>query len=101
MDDYNPRFGEAFYDGGWMAGIDQDALLRQISCPVVYLKASTNYGEDGVLYAATSDADAHRIQQTIQRCETIEIKSGHDIHVEHPDVFAAAVDQAADSSKSR
>ena len=95
MDDYDPRFGEAFYDGSWMAGIDQDALLRQIKCPVVYLKALTNYGEDGVLYAATTDADAKRIQQTIPRCETTEIKSGHDIHVEHPDVFVSAVDQAA------
>jgi hypothetical protein len=38
-----------------MAGIDQEAMLRQIECPVVYLKASTNYGDDGVLYAATTD----------------------------------------------
>ena len=100
MDDYDPRFGEAFYDGGWMAGVDQDALLRKIKCPVVYLKASTNYGEDGVLYAATTDADAVRIQQTIPHCETIEIKSGHDIHVEHPDVFVDAVDQAMNSPRS-
>ena len=94
MDDFDPRFAETFYNGSWMAGIDQEALLRQIECPVVYLKATTNYGEDGVLYAATTDDDAARIQQTIPRCATTEIKSGHDIHVEHPDVFVAAIDQA-------
>ena len=94
MDDYDPRFGEAFYDGSWMVGIDQESVLRNIECPVVYLKASTNYGDDGVLYAATTDEDAARIEKTIPHCETIEIKSGHDIHVEHPDVFIEAIDQA-------
>ena len=95
MDDWDPRFGDAFYDGSWMAGIDQEAMLRQISCPVVFLKASTNYGEDGVLYAATTDDDAARIQKTIPNCTTTELKSGHDIHYEHPDVFVKAVDQVA------
>jgi len=95
MDDWDPRFGEAFYDGSWMAGIDQQAILQQIECPVVYLKASTNYGDDGVLYAATTDEDAARIQATVPYCEAIEIKSGHDIHYEHPDVFVKAIDQAA------
>ena len=94
MDDWDPRFGEAFFDGSWMANIDQEALLRQIECPVVYLKAATNYGDDGVLYAATTDDDAARIQETIPTCQTTAIKSGHDIHVEHPDVFIDAVDRA-------
>ena len=94
MDDWDPRFGEAFFDGSWMANIDQEALLRQIECPVVYLKAATNYGDDGVLYAATTDDDAARIQETIPNCQTTVIKSGHDIHVEHPDVFIDAVDRA-------
>ena len=98
MNDYDPRFGDAFYDGSWMAGIDQEAMLGEIECPVVYVKATTDYGKDGVLYAATTDDDAARIQQTIPNCETVELKSGHDIHVEHPDVFIAAVDQAADEA---
>ena len=95
MDDWDPRFGDSFYDGSWMAGIDQEETLRQISCPVIYVKASTNYGDDGVLYAATTDEDAQRIQQTIPNCRTVELESGHDIHVEHPDVFVSAVDEAA------
>ena len=98
MDEWDPRFGDAFYDGSWMAGIDQEAMLRQIACPVVYLKASTDYGDDGVLYAATTDADAARIQETIPDCQTTELKSGHDIHYEHPDVFIGAVDQVVSIS---
>ena len=101
MDDFDARFGNTFYDGSWMEAIDQEAMLRSIECPVVYLKASTNYGADGVLYAATTDADAERIAQVIPQCETVELKSGHDIHYEHPDVFIGAVDRAAELAASR
>lgn len=91
MDDYDPRFGEAFYNGSWMAGINQEALLRAIECPVSYVKAVTRYGDDGVLYAATSDDDAARVRNCLAECEFIEIDSGHDIHVERPDVFIGAI----------
>ncbi len=96
MDDYDPRFGDAFYDGSWMAGIDQEKLLRTIECPTVYLKATTRYGDDGVLYAATTDDDAARVCTCLATCEYVEIDSGHDIHVEHAKEFVAAIDQAAD-----
>ncbi len=91
MDDYDPRFGEAFYDGSWMAGIDQEAMLRAISCPVVYLKAITRYGDDGVLYAATTDEGASRVRECLATCEYAEFDSGHDIHVERPKDFVDAV----------
>jgi len=95
MDDYDPRFGETFYDGSWMAGIDQEAMLRAIACPVGYLKASTRYGEDGVLYAATTDEDAARVRGCLVDCAYTEIDSGHDIHAERPDAFIDAIEQAA------
>ena len=98
MNDKDPHFGDTFYDGSWMVGIDQEAMLKQIACPTVYLKAATNYGEDGVLYAATTDDDAARVVATIPNCEKTELKSGHDIHYEHPDVFIGAVDQASAAS---
>ena len=95
MDDYDPRFGDAFYDGSWMAGIDQETMLRSITCPVAYVKAITRYGDDGVLYAATTDDDAARVVRCLEDCTFTEIDSGHDIHVEHPDVFIKAVDQVS------
>ena len=48
----------------------------------------------GVLYAATTDEDAARIQATIPKCTTIELESGRDIHVERPDIFVEAISQA-------
>lgn len=93
-DDFDPRFSEAFYQGTWLEGVNQAQMLASIACPTVYLKASTNYGEDGVLYAANTDEDAARVQELIPTCETLRIESGHDIHYEQPKAFVAAIDQA-------
>lgn len=93
VDGYDLKFGETFYDGSWMSGIDQAAMLKSIKCPAIYLKAATNYGKDGVLYAANSDEDAKRVKEYVPDCETITVKSGHDIHYEHPDVFVSACEK--------
>ncbi len=93
VDEYDLQFGEAFYDGSWMKGVDQETMLKNIECPTIYLKAATSYGKDGVLYAANSDADAEKVQECISGCETITIKSGHGIHCEHPDVFISACEK--------
>ena len=91
-DDFDVRFSEAFYDGSWFDGIDQADLLSRIACPVVYLKAKTNYGEKGILLAANSDEDAARVQRLVKRCETTVVELGHDIHYEKPRTFVEAVD---------
>ncbi|MBO4365886.1 MAG: alpha/beta hydrolase [Eggerthellaceae bacterium] len=95
MNDYDAKFGDAFYDGSWMSGIDQESMLQQIQCPVVYLKTTTRYGDDGVLYAATTDEDAEHVCTCLSDCTFTEIDSGHDIHVERPSDFIQAVDEAA------
>ena len=95
MNQYDPKFGDAFYDGTWMEGIDQAAMLKAIECPAVFVKATTNYGNDGVLYAATSDEDAQRVLDCVSECSFTKIDSGHDIHYEHPNAFVAAIDEVA------
>lgn len=94
-DDFDPLFSETFYDGTWLAGVDQADMLARITCPTVYLKAATNYGADGLLYAANSDEDAARVQKLVADCETSIVKSGHDIHYEHPREFVDAVARVA------
>ena len=94
-DDFDVRFAETFHDGLWFAGVDQADLLSRIACPTVYLKAKTNYGEDGLLLAASSDEDAARVQELIGACETIVVESGHDIHYDHPEAFVEAMDRVA------
>ena len=92
-DDFDVRFSETFYDGTWFDGVDQADVLGRIACPTVYLKAQTNYGEDGTLFAANSDEDAARVQQLVANCETVVVESGHDIHYEHGDAFIDALDE--------
>jgi pimeloyl-ACP methyl ester carboxylesterase len=86
-DEYDLLFGEAFYDGTWMAGVDQAEMLGRIQCPTIYLKANTKYGDDGMVWGANSDEDAQKVEGSIASCQTKRIESGHDIHVEHPDTF--------------
>lgn len=95
MDDFDPAFGDSFYTGSFFDGADQAQILAGVECPAIYLKAETDYGDDGVLYAANTDEDAERMRRTVPDCEMRTIKSGHDIHVEHPDFFISAIDDAA------
>lgn len=86
-DDFDLDFAETFYTGSWLKGIDQEKTLSNINCPSVYIKAATSYGKDGVLYAANSDEDAEKVHRLIKGNEMKTIKSGHDIHFEHPKEF--------------
>jgi len=54
---------------------------------VMTSEATTQYGEDEVLYAANNDEDAEKVHSLMKGNEMITIKSGHDIHFEHPDEF--------------
>jgi pimeloyl-ACP methyl ester carboxylesterase len=87
LDDFDLDFSETFYTGLWFEGFEQEETLSKINCPSVYIKAATQYGKDGVLYAANSDEDAEKVHSLIKGNEMITIKSGHDIHFEHPDEF--------------
>lgn len=91
LDNFDLEFSETFYNGTWMEGFDQEATLANIKCPSVYIKAETAYGEDGVLYAANTDEDTAKVHSLIEGNEMITIKSGHDIHFEHPDVFTKII----------
>jgi hypothetical protein len=73
-----------------MKDADQENILKNIKCPVIYLKANSQYGKDRVLYTANTDDDANRVQNLIGNRERFNIKSGHDIYFEHPDVFISA-----------
>lgn len=47
MNRYDPRFGEAFYEDSFHAGILHEDLLRGIRCRTLFLKAKTQVGETG------------------------------------------------------
>lgn len=88
-DAYDYAFSETFYDGSWFAGVSQEKMLQNIQCPCIYIKAKTDYGEDGVLYAANEEEDAERVVDLVENCERIDTAtSDHDIHFIYSDQFA-------------
>lgn len=93
MKEYDLRFGDHFYDYSWHAGISHDKLLEDIKVPAIFIHCIDQYSEDGILMAATSNEQARRAVSLINNCQLVELKSGHDVHREHPDVFIDAVEK--------
>ncbi len=91
MDKFDYQFSESFFTGKWFDGVSQEEMLKQVQCPVVYLKAKTKYGKDNVLWAANSEESADKMIQLIKKVKRLNVKSGHDIHFEKPKYFIKAV----------
>ncbi len=91
MDKFDDQFAESFYTGEWFEGVSQDEILKFIQCPVVYLKAKTKYGKDGVLWAANSDESADRVMSFLKNGKRKVVRCGHDIHFEKPRHFIKAL----------
>ena len=96
---YDLRFGETFYDFSWFAGFNQVETLKAVRCPSIILHAAhpSNmrgyYDDRGVLLGAMDDRDASRVHSLLSRNTLVDnVKSGHDIHSEQPEVFIKAVD---------
>jgi pimeloyl-ACP methyl ester carboxylesterase len=87
MNGFDLEFADTFYTGSWFEGLDQAEALSKVNCPSVYIKAETQYGKDGVLYAANTDDDAAKVNSLLKDNEVITIKSGHDVHYEHSKEF--------------
>lgn len=81
VDEYDLAFAEAFYNGTWLAGVSQEDILKGVHCPCTYIKANTDYGDDGVLYAANDEDDAAKVASLIDGCKVTRTPtSDHDIH---------------------
>ena len=87
MDDYDPQFGNLFYNGRWFEGFDPSETLSKIACPSVLIHASFQYDENGVLLGAMSDEDADRAHKLIKNNTLVNIVSGHNVHFEEPAAF--------------
>lgn len=98
MNDYDPRFGEAFYTDRFHAGIDHEDLLRGIRCRTLFLKAKTVTAPDGLLLAALSEEDLRRVLALVPGCDLVRFDCGHAIHIEEPKAFLAAVRTMADAT---
>lgn len=88
LPEFDLNFSEAFYDGTFFEGISQEEILKGIKCPTLYMKAATQYGEDGVLYAANTDEDAEKVMELLPHAKMVtRDKPDHDIHFSDKNFF--------------
>ncbi len=91
MNQYDPRFGEAFYNDSFHQGILHEDILKKIKCTTVFMKAKTNISDDGLLMAALSDDDVNRVAELIEQCTVVNFDCGHGIHIEKPKEFIKCI----------
>lgn len=89
---YDPRFGEAFYDGTWNEGFDHAEALQKIQCPTLLIQANFGYLQDGTLDGAMSKEQADRAVSLIKNCKYVKVDSGHVTNLEVPDQFIELVE---------
>jgi pimeloyl-ACP methyl ester carboxylesterase len=87
LDNYDPRFGETFYDASWNENYDHAETLAKITCPSVLIHTNWSYDSDGILLAAMSGEDAQKAHELIPDNVLINVDSGHDVHFEKPKEF--------------
>lgn len=80
MNQYDPRFGEAFYDDSFHSGIPHEELLKKIRCKTVFMKAKTETDDAGILRAALNEEDVQRVAELIPDCTVERFACGHGIH---------------------
>lgn len=93
MNNYDPLFGEAFFDDSFHSGIPHEEILGNIKCRTVFMKAQTNVSEDGILMAALNEEDLERVMELVADCQTVRFDCGHGIHTESPDKFVECMRQ--------
>ncbi|MCA9954238.1 MAG: alpha/beta hydrolase [Anaerolineales bacterium] len=87
LNNYDPRFGQAFYDGSWNNNFDQAEALARISVPAVLIHTNWQYDADGILMAAMDDKDAEQARSLIPNVQFYKVDSGHGFHFEKPGDF--------------
>ncbi len=88
---YDLHFGVGFTDDAWFAGFDQAETLRRVSCPTVFVKATTRHDQQGNLLAALSDEDVARVAELLPDNEIVRVRSSHDVHFAQTAEYTAAL----------
>lgn len=93
MNEYDPYFGENFYNDSFNANVDYDDVLQNIKCPTLIMKAKTTIGENGLLQGAMSDEDLKKSLELISDSSVKYFDCGHGIHIEKPKQFIQSLER--------
>lgn len=92
LDQYDPRFGAAFYEGTWNQGFDHAEALRKITCPTLLLQANSAILPDGTLDGAMSKADADHAMSLLRHGQYLKVDASHVINLDKPDIFISTLE---------
>ena len=87
IQNYDPYFGETFYNDSFNANVDYNELLSNIKCDTTFMKAKTTIGEDGLIQGALTDDDLEQVKSLITNIDIEQFDCGHGIHIEEPKQF--------------
>lgn len=91
LQNYDPYFGESFYNDSFNANVDYNELLSNIKCETLFMKAKTIVGDDGLIQGALTDEDLERVSKLISTMNIEKFDCGHGIHAEKPTQFVKAL----------
>lgn len=87
MNNYDPMFGTKFFDDSFHSGIPHEDILKKIKCRTIFMKAQTNFSDDGILLAALNEDDLEKLSKLIADLQIVRFDCGHGIHIEKPKEF--------------
>ena len=87
LNNYDPYFGETFFNDSFNANVDYNKLLSNIKCKTLFLKAKTTIGENGLIQGALTEEDLEKVKSLIKNINIEYYDCGHGIHFEKPKQF--------------
>lgn len=91
MNEYDPYFGESFYNDSFNANVDYENLLSNIKCNTLFMKANTTIGQDGLIQGALTDEDLKKVTELISNIKVEYFDCGHGIHNEKSKEFINSI----------
>ena len=91
MEQYDPYFGENFYNDTFNCNINYSKLLSEIDCRTLFMKANTKIGDDGIIMGALTDEDLQQVTDLIKNIKVEYFNCGHGIHIEKKKEFVKSV----------
>ena len=91
MNEYDPYFGESFYNDSFNTNVDYENLLSNIKCNTLFMKANTTIGQDGLIQGALTDEDLKKVTELISNIKVEYFDCGHGIHNEKSKQFINSI----------
>ena len=91
LNEYDPYFGENFYNDSFNCNIDYKDLLSNIECKTLFMKANTLIGEDNIIQGALTDEDLELVVSLIENINVEYFDCGHGIHIDKKKDFIKSV----------